>query len=557
MGWFVERGKLYGIFELLDHSIFDELAARGRGLTHHVLREHTYQILQGAHFLHRKNIIHRDIKPENLLVSRSGVVKLADLGYSRKVLMNSVHLTSWAGTPVYMPPEILLGETKYSTPVDVWAIGCTILVMAKYQTPFSGQTYLALVRDMMATIGALTELQQCRYLAQCRYLPPVQPPSEPTKKYKLCDKQLAELIEACLQMEPSKRSSCSQLLSQDYFTWDHFPDRFTKDMELMVQRDRECCVPPRTGTQPTPPPSDNSTRQSSSQQQAVNLEGMVTLSSQLQDGSQGMKDLEGSQDKPPHTRGNEEPAEEGELKKKKKKKNRGFTATFKACLQVEPLNWSGCSAKTGIKPAWTTPDNSTRPSQQAVNVEVVTPFSQLKDGSQGMENLEESQDKPPHTRCMSEEPKDKPPQARGNEEPAEELELKKKKKKKRSFTATFKACLQMNPGNRAGCSAQPQAPRDSGKTGAQPASTPPDNSTRPSQQAESVVELVTPFSQLQDGSQGMENLEEGQEERDEEPAEETELKKKKKKKRGFTATFRRAVNAVRRHFTSRVSPMQG
>ena len=66
---------------------------------------------------------------------------------------------------------------------------------------------------------------------------------------------------------------------------------------------------------------------------------------------------------------------------------------------------------------------------------------------------------------------------------------------------------------------------------------------------------MTPFSQLQDGSQGMENLEEAQEERDEEPAEETELRKKKK--RGFTATFRRAVNAVRRHFTSRVSPMQG
>ncbi|XP_056441339.1 cyclin-dependent kinase-like 3 [Gadus chalcogrammus] len=591
MGWFVERGKLYGILELLDHSIFDELAARERGLAHHVLREYTYQILQGAHFLHRKNIIHRDIKPENLLVSLSGVVKLADLGYSRKVLMNSVNLTSWAGTPVYMPPEILLGETKYSTPVDVWAIGCTILVMAKYQTPFSGQTYLALVRDMMATIGPLTELQQCRYLAQCRYLPPVQPPSEPTKKYKLCDKQLAELIEACLQMEPSKRSSCSQLLSQDYFTWDHFPDRFTKDMELMVQRDRECCVPPRTGTQPTSTPSDNSTRQSSSQQQAVNLVGMMTLSSQLQDGSKGMKNLEGakdkppqtrgmseeSQDKPPQTRGNEEPAEEVELKKrKKKKKNRGFTATFKACLQVDPLNWSGCSFqpqapcvswKTGIKPARTTPDNSTRPSQQAVNVEVVTPFSQLKDGSQGMENLEESQDKPPQTRGVSEEPrdktpqtrriseepKDKPPQARGNEEPAEEVELKKKKK--RSFTATFKACLQMNPGNRAGCSAQPQAPRDSGKTGAQPASSPPDYSTRPSQQAESVVELVTPFSQLQDGSQGMENLEEAQEERDEEPAEETELRKKKKK--GFTATFRRAVNAVRRHFTSRVSPMQG
>ena len=69
----------------------------------------------GPNIFHVHQIIHRDIKPENLLVSLSGVVKLADLGYSRKVLMNSVNLTSWAGTPVYMPPEILLGETKYST----------------------------------------------------------------------------------------------------------------------------------------------------------------------------------------------------------------------------------------------------------------------------------------------------------------------------------------------------------------------------------------------------------------------------------------------------------
>ncbi|CAL8274302.1 unnamed protein product [Gadus morhua 'NCC'] len=72
-----------------------------------------------------------------------GPLKLADLGYIRKVLMNSIYVTDWAGTPVYMPPEVLLGETKYSMP--------------------------------------LNELQQCRYLVRCRYLPPVQPPSEPTR----------------------------------------------------------------------------------------------------------------------------------------------------------------------------------------------------------------------------------------------------------------------------------------------------------------------------------------------------------------------------------------
>ncbi|CAL8351196.1 unnamed protein product [Boreogadus saida] len=117
-------------------------------------------------------IIHRDNRKTLWF---PGPVKLADLGYSRKVLMNSVHLTSLAGTPVYMPPVVLLGETKYSTPVDVWAIGCSILAMAKPQKPCRDLTYRALVRDTVATV-------------------------EPTEKYKVPDKQLAELIEQAVNV---------------------------------------------------------------------------------------------------------------------------------------------------------------------------------------------------------------------------------------------------------------------------------------------------------------------------------------------------------------------
>ena len=41
--------------ELLDHSISEELKARGRGFDGNVVRNYTYQILQGARFLHGKN----------------------------------------------------------------------------------------------------------------------------------------------------------------------------------------------------------------------------------------------------------------------------------------------------------------------------------------------------------------------------------------------------------------------------------------------------------------------------------------------------------------------
>ncbi|CAL8289103.1 unnamed protein product [Arctogadus glacialis] len=409
------------------------------------------------------------------------------------------------------------------------------------------------------TFGPLTELQQWRYLVP--------------------DKQLAALIEACLQMEPYKTSSCSELLGQDYFTWDHFPDRFTKEMELMVKGDHECCVPPQTGTQPTSPPSDNSTRPS----QAESVVELVTPFSQLQDGSQGMENLEEGQEER-----DEEPAEETELRKKKKKK-RGFTATFSKSCQYRqtPLhlprlpharlrgtahsNAEGCEV---LELTWISLDCIVHSSLAVVDGSRVSLL--LRCGLSAFATLDANQVHDLVSRAKSSSCKLDPmptflladlgyirkvlmnsiyvtdwagtPVYMPPEVPDKQL------------AALIEACLQMEPYKRSSCSellGQDYFTWDHfpdrftkemelmvkgdheccvpPRTGTQPTSPPSDNSTRPSQ-AESVVELVTPFSQLQDGSQGMENLEEGQEERDEEPAEETELMKKKKK-RGFTATF--------------------
>ena len=55
-GGFVKNGTLYGVFELLDHSVMAEMRARDRGLDPDVLRQYTFQILQGARFLHDRNV---------------------------------------------------------------------------------------------------------------------------------------------------------------------------------------------------------------------------------------------------------------------------------------------------------------------------------------------------------------------------------------------------------------------------------------------------------------------------------------------------------------------
>ena len=67
-------------------------------------------------------IIHRDIKPENILVSKLGVIKLCDFGFARMISPGE-NYTDYVATRWYRAPELLVGDTQYGPPVDVWAIG--------------------------------------------------------------------------------------------------------------------------------------------------------------------------------------------------------------------------------------------------------------------------------------------------------------------------------------------------------------------------------------------------------------------------------------------------
>lgn len=73
----------------------------------------------GLEYLHGNSIIYRDVKPDNTLVYQDGHIMLSDFGVS-KIALSTVNRHTQVGTPMYMPPEQLRGES-YSFHVDFWA----------------------------------------------------------------------------------------------------------------------------------------------------------------------------------------------------------------------------------------------------------------------------------------------------------------------------------------------------------------------------------------------------------------------------------------------------
>ena len=116
-----------------------------------------FQLLLGTAELHSKRIIHRDLKPQNILLDSQLNVKIADFGLARTFSIPIRPYTKQVVTLWYRAPELLLGAPEYSTPIDIWALGCIFVELVTKTPLFTGDSELDQTYRVFRILGTPTE----------------------------------------------------------------------------------------------------------------------------------------------------------------------------------------------------------------------------------------------------------------------------------------------------------------------------------------------------------------------------------------------------------------
>jgi len=142
-----ESQKQYLVMEYVDgpsaQGLLDEFGRLSVADAVHLALD----VARALEYAQSHDVVHRDIKPENILCTRTGVVKLADLGLAKQ-LGQASNLTATRqgfGTPYYMPPEQALSAKAADGRSDIYALGATLYHLVTGQVPFWAESQVEIL----------------------------------------------------------------------------------------------------------------------------------------------------------------------------------------------------------------------------------------------------------------------------------------------------------------------------------------------------------------------------------------------------------------------------
>ncbi|OMJ93521.1 hypothetical protein SteCoe_3497 [Stentor coeruleus] len=214
-----DETKLYLIFEYLDQDLKKYMNVVGTGLPPHTVKSFMYQMLSALVYCHTHRVLHRDLKPQNILIDKQGSLRLADFGLARAFGLPIKTYTHEVVTLWYRAPEILLGCRQYSTPVDIWSVGCIFAEIAQKRPLFMGDSEIDQLFKIFKVLGTPNE-DTFPGVTTFPDFKPTFPKWKPQNIERLVPNLDFNGVNLLMQMicfDPAKRISARAALSHPYF----------------------------------------------------------------------------------------------------------------------------------------------------------------------------------------------------------------------------------------------------------------------------------------------------------------------------------------------------
>ncbi|XP_075416865.1 cyclin-dependent kinase 9 [Tenrec ecaudatus] len=248
------KGSIYLVFDFCEHDLAGLLSNVLVKFTLSEIKKVMQMLLNGLYYIHRNKILHRDMKAANVLITRDGVLKLADFGLARafSLAKNSQpnRYTNRVVTLWYRPPELLLGERDYGPPIDLWGAGCIMAEMWTRSPIMQGNTeqhQLALISQLCGSITPEVWPNVDKY----ELFEKVDLPKGQKRKVKdrlkayVRDPYALDLIDKLLVLDPTQRIDSDDALNHDFFWSDPMPSDLKNMLSTHLTSMFEYLAPPR------------------------------------------------------------------------------------------------------------------------------------------------------------------------------------------------------------------------------------------------------------------------------------------------------------------------
>ncbi|CAF0868036.1 unnamed protein product [Rotaria sordida] len=214
-----EDNNLYMIFEYMNENLYELMKKRDRLFPETNVRNVIFQLLQGLTYMHKLGFFHRDLKPENILCKGVELIKIADFGLARE-LRSRPPYTDYVSTRWYRAPEVLLRSTSYTSPIDIWAVGCIAAELYTLRPLFPGSSEIDQMFKICAVMGTPSRdewPEGFMLAAKLSFRWPQCARTDLKKIIHSSNNDGIDLIGATLYWEPKRRPNAAQCLKHPYF----------------------------------------------------------------------------------------------------------------------------------------------------------------------------------------------------------------------------------------------------------------------------------------------------------------------------------------------------